>query len=419
MRCASSRSARLLGVTSKQHPTTVRSHSCLLATRRHLLGALPAVALLTSCESLPASGPTTSEIAAAGRPGRAGGTRFAFVDVTADTVAIMQRWSAASLQGSFGRQRPAARQVIGVGDYVQVVIWEAAAGGLFSGPANDRGASGSRSATIPEQVVGPDGALTVPYAGRVRVAGRSPAEVEQAIVQALREKAIEPQVLVTVTRNIANTVTVIGEVTNGARVPLTTRGDRLLDVIAAAGGTRAAAHEVFVTLVRDGASVRIPMQAILNDPAENVYVQAGDVVSVARDPQTFTAAGATGVNTVIPFDAVGITLEQALARAGGVNDSRADPTGVFVIRFERPADYDQLGLQRPDPSALPEVPVIYRLTLRDPIGFFVARRFPVRNKDIVYVSNAPSMEIQKVMTILLPFLGVGATAVAVGAATTR
>lgn len=90
-----------------------------------------------------------------------------------------------------------------------------------------------------------------------------------------------------------------------------------------------------------------------------------------------------------------------------------------MIRFERPADYDQLGLQRPDPSALPEVPVIYRLTLRDPVGFFLARRFPVRNKDIVYVSNAPSMEIQKAMTILLPFLGAGATAVTVGAVTTR
>ncbi len=174
-----------------------------------------------------------------------------------------------------------------------------------------------------------------------------------------------------------------------------------------AGGTRVAVHEIFVTLVRDGASVRISMQAILNDPAENVYVQAGDVVSVARDLQTFTAAGATGANTVIPFDAVGITLEQALAKAGGVSDFRADPTGVFVIRFERPADYDQLGLQRPDLSAPPEVLVIYRLNLRDPVGFFIARRFPVRNKDIVYVSNAPSMEIQKAMTISLPSPGRG------------
>lgn len=161
------------------------------------------------------------------------------------------------------------------------------------------------------------------------------------------------------------------------------------------------------------------MQAILNDPAENIYVKGGDVVSVARDPQSFTAAGATLVNAVIPFDAIGITLEQALARAGGVNDFRADAAGVFVIRFERPADYDQLGLQRPGPSALPDVPVVYRLNLRDPVGFFLARQFPVRNKDIVYVSNAPALEIQKVMTLLLPFLGTGATAVTVGAATSK
>lgn len=374
---------------------------------------------LSACNSLPSAGPTTADIAMAGQPDRRGNTRFALVDVTADTVAVMQRWNAASLQGSFGRQRPANTQVIGVGDSVQVTIWEAAAGGLFSGPAGERIGAGSRSAAIPEQVVGPDGALTVPYAGRVRVAGRSPAEVEQAIVKALKEKAIEPQALVTVTKNVANTVTVIGEVTSGARVPLTTRGDRLLDVIAAAGGIRTAAHETFVTLTRDGTSVRIPMQAILNDPAENVYVKADDVVSVARDPQTFTAAGATGANAVIPFDAVGISLEQALARAGGLNDFRADATGVFVIRLERPADYDQLGLQRPGPSALPEVPVIYRLNLRDPVGFFLARQFPVRSKDIVYVSNAPSTEIQKAMTIMLPFLAAGATAVTVGAVSTR
>jgi len=383
------------------------------------MAVLGILQILAGCTALPASGPTAAEIASAGQPGRSGGTRLALVDVTADTVATMQRWSAASLQGSFGRQRPATSQVIGVGDYVQVTIWEASSGGLFSSPATDRISAGSRSAVIPEQVVGPDGALTVPYAGRVRVVGRSPAEVEQSIVRALSEKAIEPQALVIVTKNVANTVTVIGEVTNGARVPLTTRGDRLLDVIAAAGGTRAPAHETFVTLVRDGASVRIPMQAILNDPAENIYVKGGDVVSVARDPQSFTAAGATLVNAVIPFDAIGITLEQALARAGGVNDFRADATGVFVIRFERPADYDQLGLQRPGPSALPDVPVVYRLNLRDPVGFFLARQFPVRNKDVVYVSNAPALEIQKVMTLLLPFLGTGATAVTVGAATSR
>ncbi len=375
------------------------------------------VGWLAACSDLPGSGPSTSEIVAASKPTQAGGTRFALVDVDQHVVATMEKWTAVSMQGTFGQQRPVSAQMIGVGDYVQVVIWEAAAGGLFSAAANDRIGPGSRSTLIPEQVVGPDGAITVPYAGRVRVIGRNPQQVEQAIVGALQGKAIEPQVLVTVTKNIANTVTVVGEVTGGARVPLTTRGDRILDVVATAGGTRAPAHETFVTLVRDGHAVRIPMQAMLTDPAENVYVRPGDVVSVAREPQTFTAAGATGQNSVIPFDAIGITLDQAIARAGGLSDSRADPAGVFVIRYERPEDYDQLRLPRPDPGPLSQVPVIYRVNMRDPNGFFMARRFPVRNKDILFVSNAPITEFQKVWSLMLGLVGAGATVIAVSAAT--
>ncbi len=383
--------------------------------RRALI--LLSVGWLAACSDLPGSGPSTSEIVAASKPTQAGGTRFALVDVDQHVVATMEKWTAVSMQGTFGQQRPVSAQMIGVGDYVQVVIWEAAAGGLFSAAANDRIGPGSRSTLIPEQVVGPDGAITVPYAGRVRVIGRNPQQVEQAIVGALQGKAIEPQVLVTVTKNIANTVTVVGEVTGGARVPLTTRGDRILDVVATAGGTRAPAHETFVTLVRDGHAVRIPMQAMLTDPAENVYVRPGDVVSVAREPQTFTAAGATGQNSVIPFDAIGITLDQAIARAGGLSDSRADPAGVFVIRYERPEDYDQLRLPRPDPGPLSQVPVIYRVNMRDPNGFFMARRFPVRNKDILFVSNAPITEFQKVWSLMLGLVGAGATVIVVSAAT--
>jgi polysaccharide biosynthesis/export protein len=370
-----------------------------------------------ACDSLPGSGPSTSAITEASRWAGEGQNRFALVDVDPNIVTVMERWGAASLQGSFGRQRAVSTQAIGVGDSVQVVIWEAAAGGLFSSPGNDRIGPGSRSASIPEQAVGPDGAITVPYAGRVRVAGRTPQQVEGEIVRALTGKAIEPQALVTVTKNVANTVTVVGEVTGGGRVPLTTRGDHLLDVIAAAGGTRAAAHETFITLLRDGRSVRIPMQAILTDPAENVFVRPGDVISVAREQQTFTAAGATGASGVVPFDAIGITLDQALARAGGLNDNRADPAGVFVVRYEQPQDYDQLGLHRPETGTTPQrIPVIYRVNMRDPNGFFLAKRFPVRNKDIVFVADASSMSMRKVMTILLPFIGAGASAVVVGAA---
>lgn len=383
------------------------------------LGMASLVASLTSCGNwLPSAGPSVNEVYAGMRSPSTGENRFALIDVSPVVVAKMETWAPASLQGTFGQQRPFSGQVIGVGDYVQVMVWEAAAGGLFSASAMQiGGGAGSRTATIPEQVVGPDGAITVPYAGRVRVVNRTPQQIEEAIVAALQGKAIEPQALVTVTKNIANTVTVVSETTGGNRVPLTTRGDRILDVIATAGGTKAPPHETFVTLVRDGRSLRIPMQAILSDPNENVFVRPGDTVSIAREVQTFTAAGATGTTAVVPFEAMGITLDQAIARAGGINDNRANPEGVFVIRYERPQDYDQLGLVRPEAGPLNQIPTIYRLNMRDPVGFFLARRFPIRNKDILYVSNAPSMEIQKFLTIMLPFLGVGATAVTVSAAT--
>ena len=375
---------------------------------------------LAACDSLPGSGPSTSDVTAAAKPMASGETRFALVDVDSNVVAKLEGWTAVSMQGTFGRQPAFSTPTIGAGDLVQVVIWEAGPG-LFAAPVttNDRAGSNSRAATIPEQVVGGrDGAITVPFAGRVPVVGQTPQQAEQAITRALNQRAVDPQVLVTVTKNVANTVTVVGEVTGGARVPLTTRGDRILDVVAEAGGTKAPAHDTFITLMRKDSVVRIPMQAMLTDPTENVYVRPGDVISVARAPQTFTAAGATGQNAVVPFDAIGITLDQAIARAGGLSDMRADPAGVFVIRYERPADYDQLGLRRPDPGTLTQIPVIYRVNMRDTNGFFLARRFPIRNKDIVYVSNAPLTDVQKVMSMLLPILGVGATA-AVVANTTR
>ena len=377
--------------------------------------ALLVSASLVSCSWLPSQGPSSSEVVDGAGQSAPRGERYALVGVDANIVSVMQRWTQVTFSGSFGAQRPVNVQSIGVGDSVQIMIWEAAAGGLFSAPATAVMSAGSRTAMIPEQIVGPDGAVTVPYAGRIRAAGRAPQQVEAAIVSALTGKAIEPQALVTVTKNVSNTVTVIGEVTAGARVPLSVRGDRILDVIAQAGGTKAPAHETFLTLVRDGHSIRIPMQALLVNPAENVFVRPGDVVSVARDPQTFVAIGATGKNDVLPFDSMGITLDEAIARAGGLNDARADPAGVFVVRFEQPSDYDQLGLERPAPGPLHQVPVIYRINMREPQGFFLARRFPMRSKDILFVTNASAVDVQKVVGILLPFLGVGATVVGVAA----
>ncbi|WP_438590806.1 hypothetical protein, partial [Klebsiella michiganensis] len=65
------------------------------------------------------------------------------------------------------------------------------------------------------------------------------------------------------------TVTVTGEVTAGARVPLSGKGDRLLDVVASAGGVRAAVSETFVRLSRGTTTATVPMTTVVSNPREN------------------------------------------------------------------------------------------------------------------------------------------------------
>jgi polysaccharide biosynthesis/export protein len=273
-------------------------------------------------------------------------------------------------------------------------------GGLFSAPVVDRLSPGSRSATIPDQVVARDLSITVPFAGRVIVAGRTPPEVEAIIVDRLSAKAIDPQALVTVTRNVSNMVTVMGEVASGRRVPLNVGGDRLLDVLAEAGGARGAAYDIAVMLAREEHVVRVPLQVVLDGPHEDVFMQPADVVTLVREPRTFTAAGATGRDAVVPFEAPNLSLDEALGKAGGVLDDRGDPDGVFVIRYEPEAVARALPQARLPNVPNGPTPVVYHLKLRDPNAMFLARRFAMRDKDILYVSNAPVSDLQKVFSLI-------------------
>ncbi len=365
------------------------------------LGVSGLVLAQVACSSLPAAGPSAdavvNEQARTPSDEHAG---YIVVDLNQRVNTILSSRGTNSFASHFGDYRPPQSRVIGVGDVITVTIWEAAAGGLFSSPVVDRSSPGTHTAVIPDQVVEQDGAISVPYAGRIHVAGLTPPKVEQQIVKALEGKAIEPQALVTITKNVSNTVTVSGEVTTGARVPLTPRGDRLLDVIATAGGVKAAVHDVFITLTRDGRSVTVPMQALLNTPRENIYARAGDTLTLVADPQTFTAFGAAGRNALINFDATGITLEEAVAKAGGLIDIQANPEGVFLMRAEPVSIARQLDPNFTIQPGQTTVNVVYRINMRDPNTYFLARNFPIRNKDIVYVANAMATELQKFLTIV-------------------
>ncbi len=359
--------------------------------------------LLAGCATLPTAGPTVSQVF--DQAVTDGQRHFDLVEVDNHVVATLLAQPTESFRSKFQKYGKPPGPTIGIGDTVSVSIWEAAGGGLFSAPATTGAGGGGSRTEIPNQVVTPDGAVSVPFAGRIAVAGRTPLQVQDEIQRRLADKAIEPQAIVTVTKSITNTATVSGEVVSGARVPLSIGGDHLLDVIAAAGGAKAPIYNTFVRLSRGGVTVTIPLAKLVSNPGENIYAWPGDVLTLVQVPQTFSVFGATTQNTEVPFGAEKLTLAQALAKAGGLEDLRADPRGIFLFRFE-PASVVG-ALNAPTLATGPDgtSPVVYRLNLREVNNYFYAERFPMEDKDVIYVANAPLTELQKFFTLVNTITG--------------
>ena len=362
--------------------------------------------ILAACGTLPGSGFLRRELEPAQVEQKLNGIQL--VDVT-DNVArqILARQATRLFSESLGIT-PTGTHVIGPGDVIEVSIWEAPPPTLFGSTTTDArlGPQTSRVTTLPEQMVSREGFISVPFAGPIAAGGRSLPQIEGEIVERLKAKAHQPQVLARLTRSGSSTVTVVGDVASSALVPLTHRGERLLDALAAAGGARHPVNKTTIQVTR-GASVQaLPLETIIRDPKQNVPLHPGDVITALFQPLSFSALGATGKNEEISFEAQGITLAQALARIGGLNDARADAQGVFLFRFESPT---ALAWPRQPVAVTPEgrVPVIYRADLKDPRTFFVAQSFPVNDKDVLYVSNASAAELQKflnlVFSVVYPF----------------
>jgi polysaccharide biosynthesis/export protein len=365
--------------------------------RSRTLWVLAAALVLTACSQLPAGGPSSGEIY---EEATDLARRFEVVALDPAVLAVLDTRVDETFAGEFSGRGGGATDAIGVGDVLSVTIFEAANGGLFSASAGTV-VGGAKSVTLPNQPVSQAGTISIPYAGRIEAAGRTPEQVARTIEASLDGKAIEPQAIVTVAETVANTATVTGEVTQGGRVRLTGHGERLLDVIALAGGIAAPVREMFVQVSSGATTVRVPMQRVVDDPGENIYIRPGDTITLIRDPQSFTAFGATGVNAEVNFSGLSMSLAEALGRSGGLLDSRADPTGVFVFRSE---PRELVAAMRPGSpllaSGLSDIPVVYQVDLRDPANLFLAQGFRVYDKDIVYVTNAGAADLAKFLDLI-------------------
>jgi polysaccharide export outer membrane protein len=351
---------------------------------------------LGACSIVPKSGPLTAAI---DQEAKNEAAPFLLIPVSRTALAELAHVAPADFR-PLATNQPAPDVMIHRGDKVSVTLWEYGSGLLGPVPAANQatvGLVGAQSATVPNQSVDQNGTIIVPFAGEIRAVGRTTRQVEAAIIQALRGKATNAQALVQIVQTTDNAVTVTGDVNHPGRFQLAPAGTRLLEALSEAGGTTGKARDMLVQLTRDNDVRSTRLTVIHADPMQNIYLKPGDVLTLDQEPQSVVVLGATNRNLVVPFDKTNMTLAETLGAGGGLSDQQADPYGVYILRYETLETAKTLRTTPlPDYLATGKpVPVVYQINLRSADGLMLSQNFMMRDRDLVYVANAPSVQIGK------------------------
>ncbi len=343
------------------------------------------MACLSACASLPTSGPSGSRISGAAQK-----EAYNLINIDGSTVEALN--ASAFVNENDPLPTTIARpnlNVIEAGDVLQIAIHET--GVSLFGKGNDSisnmGNYAATSERFPNIVVDQDGVISLPYIGRVTASGRTVRGLQKEIERQMAGLSQSPQVLVAITDSPYNSAYLSGTVRKPGRVMLNPAGDRLLDMIAVAGGTVDQPYDTMLRFTRGPQTSSVRLNAIDPSPAANIRLMPGDRIEVRHQPLSFTVMGAANKVTQQPFEAERISLAEALAKVSGLNDNTADPKSVFLFRNIIQSESDTL-------------PNVYRLDMMNPQSFYWAQNIYVRDKDLIYIGGARANVPLKFLTIV-------------------
>lgn len=367
------------------------------SVRSHVLRgtlAVPALVLLAGCSTLPVSGPTGRDIRQASARDADPSTALPFRLVEIRTAADVPAPPPLP-RSTLPVSPPPPTDLIGPGDILNVTIYEAGVT-LFGRSASRLGNRGaSTTAASPssnaEPLVGlrvdDQGFIRIPFVGRVRASGRTPAELQGVIRAGLLGKSQDPQVLVSIDQSITNSVVLAGELNRPGRFVLPTNRETLIDTVALAGGFKGEAKDLVARVERNGDAFEIRLSDLLDQPPRDLLIAPGDRITLISRPQSFSVLGAPYRPEQIRFPRGRISLSEAVSLAGGVNPNQGDAAAVFVFRQVR------------TPQGTDE-PVVYHVNMMKPGALFLAQRFAIRDNDLVFIGNAQSNQPAKMVQLL-------------------
>ena len=357
------------------------------------LASLLVVVLVAAC-SLPRGAAIESEVI---RNQDNEDAAFSVVPITKNNVAQLATWPATGWAGHyhwFTRNPGPKSNVIRPGDQIDLVIWDSQENSLLTG-------DGQQNVSLSGITVSPNGSIFVPYIDEVRVSGSTPDAARRQIEEQLRAVVPDPQVQLAVTSGPDNSVDAVRGFNAPGNYPLPNRNYSILSLMSAAGGISNSLENPLVRVVRGGQSYEIRAGDLFERPSANVILRGGDQIIVEEDERYFVALGATGSETIVPFTQERINAIEALALVDGIDDARANPKGVLILR-----DYTRKDL-RADGSGPTKTQVVFAVDLTSADSLFAARKFNVNPGDLVLATESSVTSIRTVFGLVGSIVGVG------------
>lgn len=324
---------------------------------------------------------------------------FSHYEVTRDLLPIIAQWpvTGGSTTGSWVKgSGGAAGQIIAPGDSVQLSIWENGENALMTSP-------GAPSSQLQTAVVSPQGNIFVPYVGVVKVSGMSPEHAREAIQTRLAELVPAAQVQLVAAPGRQNSVDLVSGVARPGNFPLVDRSLTVLGLVSMGGGVQPGIINPQLRLIRGGNVHTISMERLIDSPTLDTNLRGGDKLVVEEDTRFFTALGASGREELITFPKEELSALDAITLAGGINDVRANPKGVLILR-EYPAEsvVPEGVMTGPSHSR-----VVFSLDLTSADGLFSASNFPVRPRDLVLATESAGASARTILALIGSTASVG------------
>lgn len=350
-----------------------------------------ALAALAACDNLPRGAALQSEVLAVAEGVEEGlvAPDFGVVPVTRATLAFLDDWPATGPRG-YGwierRDQPASL-LIAAGDTVSVTVWDADENSLLAG-------AGQRAVPLQDMQVSSSGSIFLPFVGTIRIAGMSPQSARDRIEEAYADTISSAQVQLSVVPGRANTANLVAGVAAPGVYPLEDRNVSILSLLSLGGGVNPGLENPQVRLFRGSEVYGIALDRLYDNPRLDTTLVGGDRVIVEAEERVFLSLGAAGSESRHLFPQDHLSALEAIAIIGGVQDSRADPQGILILRA-----YPGAAVRVDGRTGPPQDRMVFTIDLTTADGLFSAGAFRIMPNDLVYATESPVTAVQSILAI--------------------